>query len=289
MVKIKKTAIFSMVVILCLCCNLLTSCSDKYSFEEVRQEFSRYEADLNVGVVLDSRNLYFYDRSIELEEMIPEGDVTNFQFIGDNIYFTATKSGWWSFSADLLVYKYNLTENNVVCLFKKENLKTPLKQLFNGETLYFQYKIKGSSDKIIDSYHVITEEYKNIACGKDCNINNYKEVVEEKYSYTLNDKNNEFSIKEIESSEIFVGDEEYLKRTPYYDSLNKYSHELDHIRENKGRIYIVYRLFIEGSFSINTKYTFVIFEFDFINKTLLYKSIVQMPDIEMYTIINIGE
>ena len=205
-----------------------------------------------------------------------------------NIYFSAKKSGWWSFSADLLVYKYNLTEYNVVCLFKKENLKTPLKQIFNGETLYFQYKIKGSSDKIIDSYNVIAEEYKNIARGKNWDISNYKEVVEEKYSYILNDKNNEFTIKEIESSEIFVGDEEYLKQTPYYDSLNKYSYEIDHIKENKGRIYIVYRLCIEGFFHINTKYTFVIFEFDFINKTLLYKSIVQMPDIEMYTIINIG-
>ncbi len=290
MVKIKRVIILSVIVITILCGNIFAACSNSVvcSFEEVKQEFSQYEADLNTAVLLDFSNLYFYDRTIRLEEMVPEEIFHNFQIINDNIYFTVGDSIGWN-NAKYVLYKCDLYGNNLEWLFKKENIKS-VKDTFNGNVLYVQYEKKGTSEKIIDSYNLFTGEYANVAHGEDCDINNYKEVESDNYSCEFENKNHKgnFTIIDNKTSETFVVDDEYIMQTPYYQSLSKYPYRLGVINEYKRKLYITYILeVVDDASDPFPDYTVVAFEFDFETKELKYKTIVQMYDIEVYLVINV--
>lgn len=280
MAKFKKIIIS--LLIISIFCAILPACSTKYNYEEVKQEFSQYEADLNTAIVLDSRNIYFNDRVVELHKLVPEDSYSHFQLIDNEIYISAKEKVNWN-TVNLTVYKCDIYGNNLERIFIKENLTKPVKDIFNGETFYFQYKADG--DKVIDSYDLITGKYVNVTRGGDCNIDNYKQNIENKYIRELNRNSGEFTITDAKTLETFSGGEEYLKQTPYYNSLNKYPYKLDSIVENEERLYFVYRLRIEEFFDLSPDYTFAVFEFDFTNKQLEYKLITQMYDIEYYSII----
>ncbi len=285
---IKKVLILSIIVITILCGNIFASCCslEVHRFEDVKQEFSQYEADLNTAVLYGFTNLFFYDRTIRLEEMVPEEEISNFQIINNNIYFTA-KEFTGRRTARFVLYRCDLNGNNLVWLFKKEKV-IRVRDTFNGDTLYIQ-QYNSSLEKIIESYNLLTGEFANVARGEDCDINNYKVAKTKKYTCEYKNKNdkNSLTIIDNETLEAFAYDEDYLKQTQYYKSFSKYPYRLGVVNEYKGKLYITYILdIVEDTSELFPDCLVVVFEFDFKNKELIYKTIVQIDDIENYCAIN---
>lgn len=288
--KVRKMSIALTVSL--LCCILPISCSGvKIKFEEIKEKFSIYEADVNVGVLLDDESLYFYDKTLKFREIIPKDTQSiskiALQFIGTDVYIAACEEyDWWGFNFGFLVYKYDLIEDKITSVLTKENVKN-LKYLFNEETIYFEYTT-GAAEKTLDSYNVITGEYKNISSDKSCSIEQYQPGTEkQRYTYTIsNKKKNEFSITDTDTSRTFCCDASYFKQTQYYNLLEQYPFELNTISEYKGISYVTYLAQIGSGFG-EQDYVCVVFEADLTNNTLIYKSIVGMYDLEWYSVVNI--
>lgn len=105
MTRLKKVVLSF--IIISIFCAILPACGTKYNFEEVKQEFSQYEADKNIFIVLDARNIYFYDRVVELHKLVPEDSYSHFQLIDNEIYISAKEKVNWN-TVKLTVYKCDI-------------------------------------------------------------------------------------------------------------------------------------------------------------------------------------
>lgn len=277
--------VFAAIVAAMFCCLFSTSCGEKYTFEEVKREFSRYTADLGIAMVLDNESVYFYDRTICFRDLLPKDSYTGFQFFNGNFYLLACVETDVFGPYDLNIYR---CDTNGVCsesLLEIPEIKRPVKYTRAGNTLYLQYQKDGLTGKTIDSYDLMTGKYENIARGQEVDLAGYGENIPQKYTVRLNRKHSEFLITENSTGETFSGDKNFIDQTPYCESLDKYPCYLDSVKESRGKLYFIYRLEIESFFDVSAEYTFAVFEFDFKSKNLEYKSLVRMPDVETYEIL----
>lgn len=284
---IKKSISFFMGVIVGLGCFIFSGCAEKYNFEDVRAEFSQYQPDPNLAVILDGDIVYFYDHEIHLRDLVT-GDITvrDLYVSQKDIFFSAShfERKDHSYIGSVALYQCDLYGNDIQKLYEKGEIES-LDTLRNKDVFYFQYVI--DDVMYIDSYDIFTGESKNMDKGKECNVSDYSETFES--DYVIEQKNGEASISERSSSTTVVLDDDYLKTTPYYGSICKYPYNLEHVRENDGKLYAFYRLKIENFFDVTPKYTYAVFEFAYGTKEMTYKMLVQFDDVEVYEVVNIKE
>lgn len=279
---LKKSILSFIGVILGLSCLTLGGCAEKYDFEEVRAEFSQYPSDPNVTVVLDDNTVYFYDHEVHLYDLVPKTSVFRWYISREYIFFSDVDYSDErnnSHVGNLVLYRCDLYGNDLQRLYEKNEVRVEW-FLRNNHVFYFSYSL--NDVKYIDSYDVLTGETKNVFEGKDCDIKDYQENQERKY--TVDCTNGKASIVEKASSETFVVDENYLKTTPYYESIGKFPYDLEQVHETKGRLFLFYRLQIEGFFEVLPDYTYAIFEFSYETKEMIYKLLIQANDVAAFEV-----
>ncbi len=269
------------ITILVICCLGLRGCSKRCDVEEVRAEFNQYQIDSDIAIVYNDAIIYFNDHSVRFSNLTKHYDDYGpylWHISQEYIYFADIyKNDNNKNNSNIVLYQCNLYGENLQIVYEKSNVKSGwwLKNR-DDSIFYFTYTINNIT--YIDSYDASTETLESIVANDKCKREDYVKGKEREYD--INRKRDKASITKKNSSETFVVDNNYLKTTPYYESINRFPYELEHVIETKGRIFFFYRFVTEGFFEINASYTFVIFEFFYETKEMSYKYLIQADDIE---------
>lgn len=276
---LKKLNLSFIIAILGICCFALSGCSKRCDVEEVRAEFAQYPTSSDVAIVYNDTIIYFNDHFVDFNNLI-EYRSSKWHISHEYIYFsTGYSNNKKSDYINLLLYKCDLYGNNLQIIYEKNNVKSNwVLKNYNDSIFYFAYSINNT--KYVDSYDVSTETLESTIVNKNCKREDYVKNKETKYDYDINHKKDKISIIKKDSSETFVVDNNYLKTTPYYESINKFPYKLEFMRETEDRLFLFYRFVTEGFFEINATYTFAIFEFFYDTKEMSYKYLIQAADIE---------
>lgn len=161
---------------------------------------------------------------------------------------------------------------------------------------YFYLKYKKNNMTYIDRYNVNDNTFENIEVGQSLSIYDYinkKESSEfeieltsysNSYSCKKTKKNGWFKIKNKETSEERVIDDEYLKSTLYLDSMELFGYEPISYTISKGHILLAYVIAAGDGWN----YPQLVFEYDFASNSLEYKLLAFPYDKPGVEIIYIG-
>lgn len=259
---------------------LLGSCSN--NIQDRKDEFSQYAEENEIALVYEDRILYFDSHSVELEALTGKGEEANGGvFIEDEkIYFTTTvENGWFYYG--LKVYECDLYGNDLKLLFQKDDYKTYCRTCIVGKSVYISYNLKNAfskSSEMIDMYDIETGEYKNIDSGEECSLSNYLPIKTSSYEFNIVDHSSAdyFEIQNMNNGEKKIVDNEFMKNTIYFDSLQKFGYNAMRADVVDGHIYLTYSIGVDGF--VKVSYPHLVFEYDFENDSLQYKMLAFLPD-----------
>ena len=128
--------------------------------------------------------------------------------------------------------------------------------------------------RYIDQYSVHDGMYSNIEYGEECNLWDYAKQPQGKYSVEVNspekvsdEYHGEFVITDLESGIERRIDDEYLKTTPYFESMKKFNYAPRRCDISKGRILLTYWIGAGDGWN----YSHLVFEYDFESDNFEYK------------------
>lgn len=257
--------------------SFLVSCELKDRKNEIILEFSQYDRDNNVVLILDNNYLYFNDYTITLSELETKGEYSYSCLIYLNqIYFTTIDEND-DCIYDLYIYRCDKNGENIELVFSQKftnyrpQVKSTIKYFF---WIYYDSGVKSSNNQAIDSFDVSTSEHKNIEKGTQCNLNNYSNGVDD---YLTNLKNNSFQIYKYNSNIHYIVDDDLLRRSGYYESLHLFNFRPIGLQVFNGKLFLRYSLKrTDTGFDL----CYAIFEYNTNNNTLLFRSLVFPGDIE---------
>ncbi|MBE6553945.1 MAG: hypothetical protein E7666_06335 [Ruminococcaceae bacterium] len=256
-----------------LCClvsiiTLFAVCScgqNRIGFEDVKNEFAQYSPTNDVVCIVDEQCVFFGDHEVDLEDIM-KGDYNSVHasVLNDKIYYAVNQrqKGTWYF----MIYQCDLYGEQNELLFKRELSDVHVKVTRHEAILFIRYKENG--EQKIDKYDILTSTY--------------EESVEDefaKYSpetkYLVKGKDNAFLLTDPKTNKTCVIDEAYLRETPYYESMRKFDYRSSYHYSTNGNLFLIYRMeATEYFFDIPKGYTFVIFEYDFDQEELIFKTVV---------------
>ena len=257
--------------------SFLVSCDLKDHKDEIILEFSQYDRDNDVVLILDNNYLYFNDYTITLSELDTIGEYENCYLIYlDSIYFQTTKKNNDS-TYTIYIYKCDSNGENIELIFSHDDYKIKPKFKSTGcyfIWLYYEQSIKSSDSQAIDSFDVTSLEHQNIEKGKNCDLENYRE---EFRGYITTQKENSFQIYVRSSNINYIINDELLRECGYYESLKRFDFSTEGVQIYDDKIFLCYRLHRSDS---GSKFCFAVFEYNTTNNTLLFRSLVFPGDIE---------
>ena len=260
--------VLSIVLILAMVVSM-SSCLPFFKRKDTTQmakdEFSQYFNGKNEVVLEVINELHFEDHILKHADLEFSGTHINFVFYDNFIYYASedSKNGCINFySCDLYgknvqkIYSHFWNEgNNVTAISGRE----------------YSFFIKSVNDDFvfIDKYTVPTNVYEKIDKGKKgekFDLSNYQEENNSKYSIEINSSekvsdeyHGEFVITDLESGIERRIDDEYLKTTPYFESMKKFNYAPQKSDISKGRILLTYWIGAGDGWN----YSHLVFEYDF--------------------------
>lgn len=156
---------------------LLSSCGPKN--DEIKARFEKYPTDNSIVVILEDRQFYFTDREMsidDLAEKVSEENISAHTLFDGKIYFAvSTKTESKTFS--LKIYSCDLYGNDKQLVFEKHGYRTSPWGVGDQGVIYIYHYTNGRFDpssKTIDSYNILTGEYKTVAIGNDVDVYDYR-------------------------------------------------------------------------------------------------------------------
>lgn len=283
---ITATVLVIIVLSVFLCLAVVVKVSSNFhdqAKEEEYLEFSKYETDNSVALVHDNSSVDIYIKNslngeLRFEDLFEKNRwfiqhkwFEAFTVIDNNVYYAVSLRSGWS-TQDLGVYKYDLNDDSLVEIFNKP-LDAKIEDfscLFNGSELFLQYylnDVSDPSDRRIESYDVITGEYKTVSKGASSSLSDYKKAeMPNVYSYEI--KDGAFVITDTETSEIAVVDNNTLKSSIYAETFSRYS-KITPVRMDVSQGHLLLSYDITAN---NERAKFrAIFEYDMETEELTYK------------------
>lgn len=274
-----------LILLICLVTIFLVACIEDNT-QNVKKEFYEYYVDENQVAVHDYSTLFFEDYHIDIETLIQEESTYESIIIEKGkIYFVTLNN------ENLNFYEADIIGENIELTYARSGYSNGAHIYARGCKFYIEY-YDGSKlvkkNKKIDSYDVATKEYINVQSGKNCDITDYLVDEDTKYIFKTVDTNEKdyipgidpqsfdyFEITNKENNVTKIIDEEYLKKTKYYEILKKYHYNPQKVFISKEHILLSYSI-CAGDGWTNPQ---VIFEYDFENDELIYKllAFVQEP------------
>ncbi len=269
-----RSVLLIMIVFLSL---FLVSCKFEDNKDDIIQEFSKFDRDNKVVVILDNDNFYFDNSTLIISKLDTIGEYENCYLIYlDSIYFQTTKKNNDS-TYNIYIYKCDSNGDNIELVFSHDDYKIKPKFKSVGYRflwLYYEPSIKSSDNQAIDSFDVTSLEHKNIEKGKNCDLANYREA---SHSYITTQKENSFQIYVRNSNTNYMINDELLQECGYYESLKRFDFSTEGIQIYHDKIFLCYRLHRSDS---GSDFCFAIFEYNTDNNNVLLQSVVFMGDIE---------
>lgn len=279
------------------CLFSMSSCV-KDTTQIIIEEFNKYHDGIEDVVWRDYDELHFENHVLKIFEKIDGIKWDSINFFNDRIYYfdTLTLDSYNKINS-LQFYSCDFNGNNIELLHEEQiNSDSKIDYKVVSQMYYFEYKV--DDIKYIDTYNIVENEYKNIACGKKVVLEDYIEEEVNEYDYKvvdLNEKDSFQSIKpqsfdyfEIIHKESGISkkiDDEYLKSTIYFESLEKFSYNPKRVDISSGHILLIYGIGGGNGWT----YPNVIFEYNFDTEKLEFKLLIFPLDYINFEIIYIDK
>ena len=273
----------SITILLFLLCFLLIGCNTEDTTNKALEEFSKYQKTEDVVLVVDDKIFYFSTHTIDIRDIIEDDEEYpngGYLITKDKIYFSTTKENYM-FDFSFFIYECDLKGQNKTRIFKLDNLVTNPDVVANNMIFYLEHYKENALEedsKVINYYDIINLVYGQAASGKECTISDYRPRNKSDYQGKLMDKpyiplfkdNSYYQITNTKTNEIKIIDQEFIKNTKYFESLNKFNYETKRVDISNGHILLTYKL--DAGNGVNHSY--LVFEYDFEKETIEYKQLV---------------
>ena len=184
----------------------------------------------------------------------------------------------YMFNFTFSIYECDLNGKNKTRLFKMENLVTSPDVVANNMVFYLEHYKENAlkeTSRVINSYDIINSVYGQVASGKECTISDYRPRNKSDYQGKLLDKpyiplfkdNSYYEITNTKTNEVKIVGKEFIEKTKYIESLQKFNYETKRIDISNGHILLTYKL--DAGNGMN--YSYLVFEYDFEKETFEYK------------------
>lgn len=283
----------SITILLFLLCFALIGCNIEDTTNQAIDEFSKYQKTEDVVLVVDDKILYFSTHTIDIRDLIDnEEEYPNGGYLvtKDKIYFSTTIENYM-FNFTFSIYECDLNGKNKTRLFKMDNLVTSPDVVANNMVFYLEHYKENAleeTSRVINSYDIINSVYGQVASGKECTISDYRPRNKSDYQGKLLDKpyiplfkdNSYYEITNTKTNEVKIVGKEFVEKTKYIESLQKFNYETKRIDISNGHILLTYKL--DAGNGMN--YSYLVFEYDFEKETLEYK---QLAFLDVDVLVNI--
>ena len=264
---------FFIATLILLCLGFVSACNREDTTQLAKDEFAKYNNGKNDVVLFDVNGLYFQDYTLEDLENSDPHRTGFFLFYENTIYHPhVVSTGIFNEHREAIeIYSCDLHGKNSKLVFsKKMDVYGTFKIRTQGDSFYFQYT---KDDLVfIDRYTIPTNTYENLCSGKDCRISDHIQQEESQYSIEMTDylfskEHDKFVITDSETGAKRIIDNDYLKNTIYFESINMFGYGPDRFDISKGHILLTYE--IEAGDGWDD--CFLVFEYDFEKDALEYK------------------
>lgn len=283
----------SITILLFLLCFALIGCNIEDTTNQAIDEFSKYQETEDVVLVVDDKILYFSTHTIDIRDLIDnEEEYPNGGYLvtKDKIYFSTTIENYM-FNFTFSIYECDLNGKNKTRLFKMDNLVTSPDVVANNMVFYLEHYKENAleeTSRVINSYDIINSVYGQVASGKECTISDYRPRNKSDYQGKLLDKpyiplfkdNSYYEITNTKTNEVKIVGKEFIEKTKYIESLQKFNYETKRIDISNGHVLLTYKL--DAGNGMN--YSYLVFEYDFEKETLEYK---QLAFLDVDVLVNI--
>ena len=235
-------------------------------------EFSQYyDGKNNVAISLWDK-LYFEEYVLKNEDFHPDHCTTSNLVFDGKIYFAAF-SKIENNIRKMNIYSCDLTGENKNLVYSKEYFTDRQIEIQTQEDSYY-IKYENSDIVFIDQYCVSTNEYKNLSSGEGVTLSDLisNNQTCEKYSLELVEDEQEkrrgrFVITDLETNEVRVINDDYLKNTKYIDSMQKFGYSPMRCDLSNGHILLTYSIGAGDGWN----YSHLVFEYEFDENEIEYK------------------
>lgn len=257
---------------------LLCSCQVKsVTFDDVKGEFLEFSSSNDVAFVLDNQVLFFNDYVLDLGDQFVEKDV---RFYSVNLlnkkifYVVSEKNGTKS---SIFLYQCETDGGSPQKLFEQSEV-TSIKVTSSNESVLIRYKKNG--EFVTEHYSYLTHEHLTIEGEEQVTLE-----AQGLLTYSVNKESKAFVVNHQETQEQHIIDENFLKQTSYFESLQKFQYYPFAYSLEANRVFLIYRLKIVKTGDLFPQgYAMIIFEYDFESKQLTFKSCIYPYDCEGYDV-----
>ena len=270
-------------VILIIICMLipLSSCNREDTTQLAKDEFAKYHVDNDV-VVKITDYLYFDTYTLKIDEIIEGTAIQNTSvIIEDKVYISNVTNG-----KVFQVYQCDLYGKNIELVFEKKTDGTSPK-VYENDGNEFLIEYRKDSKEVIDSYNVLTGEYKNLHTGEDRKLDDFKYKEESIYEITFHKNPNyishsdnyiEIYNKETGKTKVIRYDD--FENTVCIESMKKFGYGIRRVDISKNHILVSCEIGAGDGWNA----PHLIFEYDFETEALEYKCLVFPYEATIYRV-----
>ena len=263
---------------------LLNSCGEDTT-QEAKDEFSKYFNGKDEVVLNIEDNIYFENYILKKEDFEPSHLYGTIIFYEKSIYYLSLAN-----LNCINIYSCDYFGDNMQMVYSKELKKfSKAKIKTHNDSFYIEYK----KDKLIyiDKYTISIGRYENLTSGKDCSLADYFPSEEQsRYSVEVIEnispkKHGKFIVTDLETGLSNIIDDDYLKNTIYFESMEMFNYGPKRFDISNGHILLTYGIGAGDGWN----YPHLVYEYDFNLNTIEYKLLAFPYDSVPIDIIYIGE
>lgn len=254
---------------------LLSSCGQDTT-QLAKDEFSKYYNDIEEVALIHNNYIYTETSELNLESLVDNEMFNNGVLIKNDKLLFSTSEEVSIFNFTLNIYESNLKGKYTKLIFSKEGFKTNPKAYAYDDKFYIEHHLENAfnqNSKCIDMYSINDNIYENIASGKDCKLSDYF-YSEEQSRYSVEviknispQEHGKFIITDSETGIAKTIDDNYLKNTIYFESMEKFNYSPKRFDISKGHILLTYEIGAGDGWN----YSHLVFEYNFELNILEYK------------------
>lgn len=241
-------------------------------------EFAQYPSAHSAVVVMDYENIYFETHTLKLRDLVPDAYPDFCMVYEDRIIFAACVPVEKEFV--LQIYECDWQGNGLKKLFEKDGYQMNMSCIGIDGVVYIGHNTTqwyDQSSAVVDSYTVATGEYKRVAEGYGSSVSDFVSAKHENAKYTgsvvaMSDESEKyFLLCDKQTGKTKTVGEEFLSKTEYAVSLEKFKCMPKQVDIIGDRIYLVYSV-------TGAEFPYLVFSYDFETEILRYEVLAFLYD-----------
>ena len=241
----------------------MVSCnSTAHMFPQIKEDFEQFQSQNNVILYDSDGMVYTNEKEYRLPRMDDSSYIVDLEIINERIYFLTRSYKSESRGLDIALYECDLQGENPSLVWKKTSVANNVKGLFIKNILHVMYTVNDTVT--VEEIDVLTSTSSIVFEGEDFDFSTVTESKQAQTVYSVQKEDGAFIITDHKSGGVHTVNQETLENHGYLDVLMQYNGTAFQSWVEDNRIYLIYRLRIEGFFEIPEGYPLAIFEYDYV-------------------------